>query len=165
MTTHDTASVRTPSAAAPGAGPARRTVLGRGALAAVAGAGTLGLAGCTQQIRQEAAARSHYAGSEPTDLMAAADLPVGSSASVDADGRTLLLHRTDESTVVAFSATCTHQGCTVRPVERPEGPSYACPCHGSNFDVATGVPFGGPAKAPLTDYEASVQDGRIVVKL
>lgn len=46
-----------------------------------------------------------------------------------------------------------------------EGPAYACPCHGSHFDVTSGKPFGGPARKALMDYDAAVVDDRIVVKL
>ena len=50
-------------------------------------------------------------------------------------------------------------------VDRQEGPAYACPCHGSHFDVTSGKPFGGPARKALMDYDAAVVDDRIVVKL
>lgn len=146
-------------------GASRRTVLGRGSLAALAGAGSLALAGCTQEIKDRENAQDHYAGSEATDALAAEDLPVGATQAVEVGGRTLLMHRVDEETVTAYSNVCTHQGCLVQPVDRAEGPAYACPCHGSNFDPVTGEPFGGPARQPLMDYEAAVQDGRIVVKL
>ena len=46
-----------------------------------------------------------------------------------------------------------------------QGPAYACPCHGSHFDVTSGKPFGGPARKALMDYDAAVVDDRIVVKL
>ncbi|CAM3604294.1 Rieske (2Fe-2S) protein [Micrococcus flavus] len=140
-------------------------MLGRGSLAALAGAGSLALAGCTQEIKDRENAQDHYAGSALTDALAADDLPVGATQAVEVNGRTLLMHRVDEETVTAYSNVCTHQGCLVQPVDRAEGPAYACPCHGSNFDPVTGEPFGGPARQPLMDYEAAVQDGRIVVKL
>ena len=46
-------------------------------------------------------------------------------------------------TFKAFSATCTHQGCTVNEVA---GGTINCPCHGSKFAVADGAPTAGPAK-------------------
>lgn len=147
------------------AAPGRRTVLRGGSLAALAGAGTLGLAACTQDIKDEQNAQEHFAGSEATDALAADELPVGATRSVEVDGRTLMMHRTDEQTVKVVSNVCTHQGCLVQIVDRSTGTAYACPCHGSNFDPATGEPFGGPARKPLMDYEATVRDGRIVVKL
>jgi Rieske Fe-S protein len=46
----------------------------------------------------------------------------------------------------AFSAICTHQGCTVNKVE--DG-TIDCPCHGSKYRVADGSVVAGPAPRPL----------------
>ena len=99
------------------------------------------------------------------DALPAAELPVGASREVQVQGRTLMMHRVDETTVTAFTNVCTHQGCLLQVVDRQEGPAYACPCHGSHFDVTSGKPFGGPARKALMDYDAAVVDDRIVVKL
>ncbi|MCR8674857.1 Rieske (2Fe-2S) protein, partial [Micrococcus sp. HG099] len=143
----------------------RRTVLGRGAAVAAAGAGALALSGCTEQLREKENAQDHFAGADPVEAMPAADLPVGAAREVEVEGRMLMMHRVDENTVTAFTNVCTHQGCLLQVVDRAEGPSYACPCHGSHFDVQTGKPFGGPARQPLMDYEAGVDGDRIIVKL
>ncbi|OFR90365.1 hypothetical protein HMPREF2863_07385 [Micrococcus sp. HMSC067E09] len=97
--------------------------------------------------------------------MASADLPVGKSTQLDVDGRTLLLHREDEDNVTAYSNVCTHQGCAVEITERDGQTTYGCPCHGSHFDPVTGKPYGGPAKKPLTDFQARVDGEQILVKL
>ena len=143
----------------------RRTVLGRGAAVAAAGASALALAGCTDQLREKDTAQDHYTGSDAVDALPAAELPVGASREVQVQGRTLMMHRVDETTVTAFTNVCTHQGCLLQVVDRQEGPAYACPCHGSHFDVTSGKPFGGPARQALMDYDAAVVDDRIVVKL
>lgn len=173
MTTQD--SPRTPSTPEPApAGccggharreASRRTVLGRGAVVAAAGAGVLALTGCTEQLRDEENAQDHFAGADPVEAMPAADLPVGAARAVEVQGRTLMLHRVDETTVTAYTNVCTHQGCLLQVVDREDGPAYACPCHGSHFDVRTGEPFGGPARQALMDYEAAVAGEDIVVKL
>jgi cytochrome b6-f complex iron-sulfur subunit len=59
---------------------------------------------------------------------------------------------------VAFSAICTHQGCTVAPAGR----QFRCPCHGSVYDAATGKVIDGPAPAPLAAVPVKV-DGADVV--
>ncbi|MDY6055500.1 Rieske (2Fe-2S) protein [Micrococcus sp.] len=143
----------------------RRTVLRGGAIAAAAGAGAVALSGCTEQIRQRQAAQSHQEGSEATDVLAADELPVGHSKAVAAGGRTVLLHRVDETTVSAFSNICTHQGCLVQPEQRSSGPVFMCPCHGAAFDVTTGAVLAGPAEKPLPDFTAEIADGRILVRV
>jgi Rieske Fe-S protein len=45
----------------------------------------------------------------------------------------------------ALSLVCTHLGCTVE--SKPEG--FACPCHGSRFDLAGRVFDGSPASTNL----------------
>lgn len=57
--------------------------------------------------------------------------------------------------VVAFSAVCTHRGCTVAPGED----ALECPCHGSTYDLATGENTGGPAPRPLATLRVRVVDG------
>lgn len=51
--------------------------------------------------------------------------------------------------LVAFSAICTHLGCTVLPHLTAEG-DILCPCHASMFDPAAGAKvLRGPANRPL----------------
>lgn len=154
-----------PGGCCSGCGPTRRTVLERGALVGAAGLASLGLAGCTDAIRNEENAPSHHLGGTPTRAIETAELPVGDSASVQLRGRVLLLHRSAEDTVHAYSAVCTHQGCTVGLGERQGEPTFACPCHGSHFDVVTGVPYGGPARKPLTEFTAAVDGDWVTVTL
>ena len=60
--------------------------------------------------------------------------------------------------VKAFSAVCTHQGCTVSGVQ---GGAIPCPCHGSRFDPQTGKVIGGPAPSPLPAVQVEVRDGAV----
>lgn len=76
------------------------------------------------------------------------DLPIGGGLVMGADA--IVLTRTSGDDVRAFSATCTHQGCTVSTVAQG---LIECPCHGSAFDAATGAVVTGPATiglAPVT---------------
>jgi Rieske Fe-S protein len=61
--------------------------------------------------------------------------------------------------VHAVSATCTHQGCTVGS---PQRGVVSCPCHGSQFDAATGRVLRGPATRPLPAVTVHVQGNQIV---
>ncbi|MEU9230480.1 Rieske (2Fe-2S) protein [Streptomyces massasporeus] len=58
----------------------------------------------------------------------------------------------------AFSAICTHQGCTVATVS--DG-TIDCPCHGSKFRVADGAVAHGPATQPLPAEKITVEGNSV----
>lgn len=92
-------------------------------------------------------------------LARVADVPVGGAVSAqDAEGRPVLVCQPRAGTFVAFSAICTHMGCTVAP----DGGTLRCPCHGSTYDVATGDNTGGPAPSPLPEIDVTVRRGEVV---
>ena len=62
--------------------------------------------------------------------------------------------------VVAFSATCTHAGCTVRFKEG----AFHCPCHGGVFSL-DGEPVKGPVERPLERLEARIVGDQVEVKV
>lgn len=100
-----------------------------------------------------------YGAPAPTNgelLTAVDDLPAGGG--IVLDKRKLVLTRDEQGTVRGFSATCTHQGCTVDGVK--EG-VIECPCHGSRFDAVTGKPVQGPARQPLREVPVVVRDGNV----
>ena len=93
------------------------------------------------------------------DLAKLADVPVGGAVSAtDADGKPVIVSQPSAGKVVAFSAICTHQGCTVAPA----GKILQCPCHGSTYDLATGDNTGGPAPRPLAPITVKVKGGNVV---
>ncbi|MEU4549080.1 ubiquinol-cytochrome c reductase iron-sulfur subunit [Nonomuraea dietziae] len=63
-----------------------------------------------------------------------------------------------KGTFRAFSAVCTHQGCTVASVS---GGTINCPCHGSKFSISTGAVVNGPAKRALARRRIKVSKGVI----
>ena len=63
-----------------------------------------------------------------------------------------------DSSVHGFSATCTHQGCTVSAVH--DG-VITCPCHGSRFDGRTGAVITGPALRALPSVPVVVRNGAV----
>ena len=96
-------------------------------------------------------------GSSGPVLFALADIPVGGSVSAEAAGQPLLIAQPSSGTVVAYSAVCTHQGCVVAA----QGMRFVCPCHGSQFDAATGAVLAGPASRPLTPVAVTVSGGDV----
>jgi cytochrome b6-f complex iron-sulfur subunit len=90
------------------------------------------------------------------DLGPASNYPPG-SRTVLADIPALLLHT--QSGFSAISLVCTHLGCTVE--SKPEG--FACPCHGSRFDLQGNVTR-GPAEKPLNSLRTGItSDGKLHV--
>jgi Rieske Fe-S protein len=60
----------------------------------------------------------------------------------------------------AFSAICTHMGCTVGSVS---GGTINCPCHGSKYAITDAHVVGGPAPRPLPRKTVKVSGGEITV--
>lgn len=65
------------------------------------------------------------------------------------------------NTFVAFSAVCTHAGCSVQ--YDPPSVQFVCPCHGGVFDARTGSVRSGPPPAPLQRIPVRVANGQLVV--
>ena len=86
------------------------------------------------------------------------DIPVGGSISATLDGRPIILAQPSTGKVVAFTAICTHQGCTVNP----DGAVLRCPCHASTYDAFTGKDTGGPARSPLAAIPVTVSGGAVL---
>jgi Rieske Fe-S protein len=142
----------------------RRTVLLTGTMAAT---GALTLAACSSAGTGDGApnAPSGQGGNPPPAptagqlLAAVADIPVGEARAVKtSDGRDAIVSRPTGATVAGFSATCTHQGCTVAPA----GSELRCPCHGSVFDALTGAVKRGPARQALAKVAVRVANGQVV---
>jgi Rieske Fe-S protein len=60
----------------------------------------------------------------------------------------------------AFTAVCTHQGCTVASVADNK---ITCPCHGSVFSAKDGSVITGPASSPLAAMTATVSGANVDV--
>jgi Rieske Fe-S protein len=72
----------------------------------------------------------------------------------------IIVCRTSETAVTAFSSKCTHFGCEVG---LPENNTITCPCHGSKFD-ATGKVIHGPARKNLPAFSAVLEGTNITIK-
>ena len=70
------------------------------------------------------------------------------------------LARLKDGGFLALSRTCTHLGCTVPWVEKEM--KFACPCHGSTFDI-TGNVIDAPAPRALDIYPITIEDNIIKV--
>jgi Rieske Fe-S protein len=74
-------------------------------------------------------------------------------------GQEAVLVHLESGDFVAYSAICTHRGCTVAYRDG----RLACPCHGSVFDPAQGAAVeAGPAPRPLPNIPVEVRNGEVV---
>jgi Rieske Fe-S protein len=85
----------------------------------------------------------------------------GFTTAMSPDGKPVIVARTRRGRVVAFSATCTHQGCQVMPAGKKK---LDCPCHGAEFDPLTGHVLKGPAKKPLPKIPVKVHGQMITLE-
>ncbi|MHC5906974.1 Rieske (2Fe-2S) protein [Streptomyces sp. S6] len=99
-------------------------------------------------------------GSTPgaTDLAKTSDIPVG-GGKIFTDQKVVVTQPV-KGEFKAFSAVCTHQGCTVATVT--DGTIH-CPCHQSMFSIADGAVKGGPAPRPLPAKEITVKGDTITL--
>ncbi|HSU70846.1 MAG TPA: Rieske (2Fe-2S) protein [Micrococcaceae bacterium] len=108
-----------------------------------------------------AAAAPPPTGGTPVRVGKLSDVAVGGTASGRANGKSVLLFRPDQTTVLAYSAVCPHAACTVAAMSQ----EFDCPCHGSTFRPADGSVISGPARRPLTRFAAAIDGEWITVSV
>jgi cytochrome b6-f complex iron-sulfur subunit len=97
-----------------------------------------------------------------TEPSAPTDFDLGSPGNYPFNSRTVLpdvpaLLTHTQSGFSAISLLCTHLGCTVE--SKVDG--FACPCHGSRFDLRGNVTR-GPAGKPLNSFRTGItSDGNL----
>ena len=141
----------------------RRAVLG--GVAAV-GAGAV-LAACGSDEPTDSGGGSDTSsGGDSGSGDAAADGAVGTTADVPVGGGTVfqkqkvVVTQPTEGDFKAFTAVCTHQGCTVGSVN---GDTIQCNCHGSQYNAADGKVKKGPAPKALAPKKVTVEGDKLIV--
>ncbi|MET8452285.1 Rieske (2Fe-2S) protein [Streptomyces sp. NPDC005209] len=134
----------------PGRSPAsRRTVLRGAAVTPLAG---LGLTACA-------------GGGVTADATPTGPVELGAESEVAKGGAKLyrdhnvVVSRDGNGTLKAYSTICTHAGCAINKLE---GTKLICPCHGSEFDAATGKVVQAPATEPLNELPVKAANGKLV---
>jgi cytochrome b6-f complex iron-sulfur subunit len=128
----------------------RRDFLKLARTALLTASGLIGLAGFLRYLGYE------------TEPPAQTDFDLGPASNFAPGSRTVLpqvpamLVQTEKG-FTALSLVCPHLGCTVE--SQPDG--FACPCHGSRFDLQ-GQLVRGPAAKPLTPLRVeTTADGHL----
>jgi len=94
---------------------------------------------------------------QPPSLALTSDVPLG-GGKILADKK-IVITQPRAGSFEAFTAVCTHQGCTVSSVS---GGTVNCPCHGSKFSIANGSVVTGPAPSALAPVSIKVHGTSIV---
>ena len=107
---------------------------------------------------------SKSSSSAPATVNFTLDLTQAANASLNTVGGAVIANNVivikyDANTYYAFSAICTHQGCTV--AYNSSQFQFACPCHGGVFNATTGAVVSGPPPSALTKYTVA-KNGNIL---
>ncbi|MGP4028477.1 Rieske (2Fe-2S) protein [Actinomadura sp. 3N407] len=144
---------------APAGGNTRRGVLLGAGLAGIAGiAAACGGSGDDGGDAGGSGGGDAGGGAAGTALASAGEIPVG-GGKVFEDAKVVVCQPA-QGEFKAFSATCTHRGCSVGSVS---GGMINCPCHGSKFKITDGSVASPPADKPLEERQITVQGDKIML--
>jgi len=135
----------------------RRSVLRVG----ITGVLAVAFAGVGKFFAKAAPATSTVAAGKGTKIIKLASLRVGAAHNfVASNGAPSILFRT-KTGVFAYSAICTHQGCTVK--YSTSSKTMVCPCHEAEFDPnKSGQVVTGPAVNPLGKVKVAVSGAWVI---
>lgn len=150
--------------ASPDPRPSRRQVLVTGGVVAAAAAVTAacGASGSGTPTGAATSAASGSGAGTPAagagTTLPEADVPVGGGTILTA--QKVVVTQPAAGQFKAFTAVCTHLGCTVATVANG---TINCPCHGSQYSIEDGSVVGGPAPAPLAAVPFTVSGTTITI--
>lgn len=144
-------------------GIGRRAVIRGAGIAGVGVVGAVTLAACgggsdTATPTSAPAGGAASSAAPAGGAIKVADIPVGGGKVFEAEKIVVTQPKAGE--FKAFSAICTHAGCSVDKVA--DG-TIDCPCHASKFDMSTGAVTSGPAPSPLPARTATAKGDSITV--
>jgi Rieske Fe-S protein len=90
------------------------------------------------------------------------DIPKGTGKNFRFGSTPCILTHTEDGQFHAFTAICTHLGCTVQYA--PEKQLIWCACHGGCYDPNNGKNIAGPPPKPLTALKVEIDKDDIIVR-
>jgi len=139
----------------------RRGVIRTGAIGALAVLASFAGRALPKAAAASSSAKSTSKGAKG-QIIKLAELPTGGTFNFihSTQGVPAILFRTKVG-VFAYSAICTHQGCTVNYDKSSK--HLICPCHGAEFDPASGAKaVAGPTQTPLGKISVKVSGAWVV---
>ena len=136
----------------------RREVISLASIAALSILGVVIGKAFTRKAQSNLQSQSSSSSSQA--IAKVSDISIGKAIHIkDAQGAPGYIFRT-KAGVFAYSAICTHQGCTVN--FNSDNSHFQCPCHGAEFDPANGAKvLAGPARSPLAKIKIKVNGDEI----
>jgi Rieske Fe-S protein len=130
----------------------------RGMLLGVGLAGIAGTLSACGGSKDDSSGAATGGGGNSADhsLGKASDIPVGGGKIFKSEK--VVVTQPKQGEFKAFSAVCTHFGCTVGSIS---GGKIHCPCHGSAYNLADGSVANGPAPKPLAPKTITVRNGEL----
>ena len=102
----------------------------------------------------------HRKDAGPTNIGKLQELPLGEAKTVLVNERPVIVLRTADGHVRAFSAICTHLQCIVGySVERNQ---IECPCHQGVYSV-DGQNISGPPRRKLEELIVTINEGSVIL--
>lgn len=140
------------------AAPSRRGALGIAGLAGIGAVGVVTLSACGSSGDDDASSAQVPPKIKGKVIAKKSDIPVG-GGKVFEDTKVVVTQPT-KGDFKAFTAVCTHKGCTVGDVQNGV---IECPCHGSEFSAADGSVKQGPATTKLPEFTVKMKDDGITL--
>jgi thiosulfate dehydrogenase (quinone) large subunit len=102
------------------------------------------------------------AGMHPITDVASVGIGQGVRFSDPATGDPAWLVRSGSNRYDAFSAVCTHAGCTVD--YNASSKQFVCPCHGGTYSASDGRVLGGPPPSPLARIKLALSGKKVYAR-
>ena len=118
-----------------------------------------GTGGASSATSAAAPASSASGGTAAGALAPTSAIPVGGGMIFPA--QLVVVTQPSAGQFKAFSAVCTHMGCTVSQIANGR---IDCPCHGSEYSITDGAVLAGPAPKPLPAKQIKVTGDSIFLE-